>query len=174
MNFLRLLDNLSSENNERESLDHVLAEFEELEPFCAFFCSAAPLKGSHGVRDKVDHGRTIGDFVNNQVLQTVLNNEKILAADKFPEYCKYNHKPLLWQCDPVQIEDLNERALSELAADFGITHGITVPIHQLNRTTYGNFTLFFNNARQRQVERLRPCGQIDSGICFGIPDLISK
>ncbi len=154
MDFRRLLDNLHNETQEERLIDHIIAEFQDLAPSCGFFCAGSPVMGTQGVLDKVQSGRTLGAFVNEETLKTVLSDDKMRAADKFPEYCKNNHQPLIWECDPTRVEDYDERRLFSLAADFEVRRGITVPIHQLNRETYGNLTLFFDQADLKHSERL--------------------
>jgi len=68
---------------------------------------------------------------------------------------------LVWQCEPTRLEDAGERRFFGLAADFGITGGITIPIHQLDRSTYGNLTLFFKRDATQHLGRLNAaCGDI--------------
>ncbi|MFY0611396.1 MAG: autoinducer binding domain-containing protein [Hyphomicrobiaceae bacterium] len=100
------------------------------------------------MQDKVECGRTVGKLVDDQVLDAILADPQLQAADKFPGYCKTNVEPLIWECNPTQIEDPHERDFFSLAADFGVTGGITIPIHQLSASTYGNLTLFFGKEAQ--------------------------
>lgn len=154
MDFSRLLTNLSEAQSDRQAVDSMVAEFEQFEPVCAFYCSGSPMDGSGGLQDKVQHGRTVGKLVDDEVLDTILGDPELQAADKFPDYCKNNFRPLVWQCEPTRLEDMGERRFFGLAADFGVTGGITIPIHQLDKSTYGNLTLFFNRNPGHYLEKL--------------------
>lgn len=112
------------------------------------------MDGVMGLQDKVQHGRTVGKLVDDEVLGAILADPELQAADKFPDYCKTNFRPLVWQCDPTRLEDIGERRFFGLAADFGVTGGITIPIHQLDKSTYGNLTLFFNRDSGQYLGRL--------------------
>ncbi len=154
MDFSRLLTNLSEAQSDQQAVDSMVAEFEQFEPACAFYCSGSPMDGVLGLQDKVRHGRTVGKLVDDEVLGTILADPDLQAADKFPDYCKNNFRPLVWQCEPTRLEDAGERRFFGLAADFGVTGGITIPIHQLDKSTYGNLTLFFSRDAGQYAGRL--------------------
>ncbi len=145
MNLTKLLHKLTDAETASKALNSLIEEFETLSPSCAFYCAGSPLNGTSGLQDKVDFGTIHGTFVDDQVLHEVLSDAELQAADKFPQYCKNNAHPLIWQCDPTRMEERGERRLFGLAADFGVLGGITIPIHQLDNETYGNFTLFFDD-----------------------------
>lgn len=154
MDFSRLLTNLSDAHSDQQAVDSMVAEFEQFEPACAFYCSGSPMDGNGGIQDKVQYGRTVGKLVDDEVLGAILDDPELQAADKFPDYCKNNFRPLVWQCEPTRLEDIGERRFFGLAADFGVTGGITIPIHPLDKSTYGNLTLFFNRNPGQFLEKL--------------------
>jgi len=154
MDFLHLLDSLSNLNSDDECVRHFEKQFHEFEPTCAFYCCGSPIAGSGGLKDKISHGKTAGRLVDDEIIMTVLADPALQAADKFPEYCKNNTSPLIWECDPTAMEDKDEKRFFGLAADFGVTGGITIPIHQLNKKTYGNLTLFFQQEPRLWLKRL--------------------
>lgn len=154
MDFSRLLTDMADARSEQGALDRIVDGFEHLEPTCAFYCSGSPINGMGGLQDKVEHGRTVGKLVDDQVLGAILADPQLQAGDKFPDYCKNNVRPLVWQCQPTKLEDPDERRFFGLAADFGVTGGITIPIHQMDRSTYGNLTLFFNQDSGNWLDQL--------------------
>lgn len=157
MDHRQLLDDLHQTHSEIAALNRVVSQFSDLQPYCAFYCSNIPVDGRNGVLDKVRHGKTYGKFVDDELLSTVLADRSLQAADRFPDYCKKNTCPLIWKCEPTKISDANERRFMALAADFQIVGGVTIPIHQLDRSTYGNLTLFFDKSskfRPRNIFRL--------------------
>jgi DNA-binding CsgD family transcriptional regulator len=151
---VQLLNDLADALSEQDALDRVVREFQYLDPVSAFYCSGSPVAGARGLQDKVECGRMVGQLVNDQVLGEILATPRLQAADKFPEYCKNNIYPLVWECAPTRMDDPDERDFFGLAADFGVTGGITVPIHQFDRSSYGNLTLFFDRSPQRWREAL--------------------
>ena len=154
MEFLHLLDELSNTSSDLDCMKLFEAQFHEFEPACGFYCCGSPMAGSGGLKDKVSYGKTVGRLVDDEILKTVLADPILQAGDKFPEYCKNNISPLVWECDPTSVEDTNEKRFLGLAADFGVKGGITIPIHQLRENTYGNLTLFFQQESSRWLERL--------------------
>lgn len=155
MNFLRLLEKLSNNYSDIDCINNIEAEFHQFEPMCSFYCSGSPIAGSNGIQDKMEHGKTVGKLVNDELLMAILQDPSLQKADKFPEYCKNNVHPLIWECDPTRIEDKDEKRFFGLAADFGVTGGITIPIHQLTDDTYGNLTLFFNQKSIIWLDKLQ-------------------
>jgi len=154
MAFPRLRTDMADARSDQAAVDRLVAEFEHLEPSCAFYCSGSPINGMGGLQDKIEHGRVVGKLVDDQVLGAILADPELQAADKFPEYCKNNVRPLVWQCEPARMEDAGERRFFGLAADFGVTGGITIPIHQTDSSTYGNLTLFFNRNSKHWLDQL--------------------
>ncbi|MCR9139098.1 MAG: LuxR C-terminal-related transcriptional regulator [Alphaproteobacteria bacterium] len=154
MDHRQLLDDLHESHSEIAALNCVVSQFADLQPFCAFFCSDIPVDGRNGVRDKVRHGKTYGKFVSDDLLNAVLADKSLQAADRFPDYCKNNTRPLIWKCEPTKISDANERRFMALAADFHVHGGVTIPIHQLDRSTYGNLTLFFDKSSKFRPQNI--------------------
>lgn len=149
------LHNVLAARDDEEALSRFIDAFRELEPLCSFYCSGSPVDGAKGLKDKVRHGRMVGKFVDREVLDTIIGDPKLLAADKFPHYCKTNYAPLVWKCEPTKLEDKYERKFFGLAADFNVTGGVTVPVHQADGATYGNLTLFFDRAIETWIDRLK-------------------
>lgn len=154
MDFRRFLDNLFCVGCDGDALQLFAAEFHEFEPSCLFYCAGVPVSGGKGLQDKFDHAHTIGTFVDDQMSAEILSDSQLVAADKFPDYCKNNYNPLVWNCDPAKIKDRQERRFFGLAADFGVKGGITIPTHRPQNRTYGNLTLFFDNKSKWSKSRL--------------------